>query len=111
MISPSGLLLVIPHLFDVLISILWVKLQKNDPLGGFLFVLAHYRALLKTITQAPSCVFPSLANDTHMMGPMSKIIPHFDHLSTQLALIKLKVKTLKCKLWNPSGISSSIEIH
>jgi hypothetical protein len=42
MIAPGGLLLVIPHLFDLLISVLWVWLQKNDPLGGLLFVLTHY---------------------------------------------------------------------
>jgi hypothetical protein len=42
---------------------------------------------------------------------MSEIISTFDHLSTQLTLVELRVKVLKCKLWNPSGIFSSIKIH
>ncbi len=111
MIALGGLLLVIPHLFDVLISVLWVWLQKNDPLGGLLFVLTHYRAFLKIIAQVSSYVFPSLTDDTHIMGLMSKIIFSFYHLSTQLALVGLKVKVLECRLWNPFGISSSIKIH
>jgi hypothetical protein len=34
----------------------------------------------------------------------------FNHLSTQLALIGLKVWVSMCKLWNPSGISLGLEI-
>jgi hypothetical protein len=45
---------------------------------------------------APNCVFPSLTDDTHIVGPMSEIIRTFDHLLTQLALIGLRVKVL-CK--------------
>jgi len=43
-------------------------------------------------------------DDTHILGPMSGIIRAFDHLSTQLALVGLKVKMSKCKLWNPLDI-------
>jgi len=57
-----------------------------------------------------NCVFPSLTDDTQIAGFMSEIISTFDHLSTQLTLVKLKVKVLKCKFWNPSGIFSSIKI-
>jgi hypothetical protein len=51
-------------------------------LGGLLFVLAHYQILLKTIMHAPSYIFPSLADDMHIMGPLSEIHA-FDDLSTQ----------------------------
>jgi hypothetical protein len=44
------------------------------------------------------------------MGSMNEIIPTFDHLSTQLTLVGLKVKLSKCKLWSPLGFSLSIEI-
>jgi hypothetical protein len=30
----------------------------------------------------PSCVFPSLTDDTHIVGPMSELSYAFDHLST-----------------------------
>jgi len=44
------------------------------------------------------------------VGLLSEIILTFDHLSTQLTLVGLRIKVLKCKVWNPSNISSSKEI-
>jgi hypothetical protein len=44
------------------------------------------------------------------MGPLSEVTPTFDHLSTQLALVGLRVKVSKCKLWNLLGISLGIKI-
>ncbi len=78
--------------------------RQGDPLRGHLFILAHHQALLKTIMQAPNCIFPSLVNDTHIMGPMNEITHAYEHLSTQLTLVGLKVKVSKCKLWHPSWI-------
>jgi hypothetical protein len=49
-------------------------------------------------------------DDTHIMGPMSEIPYAFDHLSTQLTLVGLKVKVSKCKLWSTLGISLGIEV-
>ncbi len=46
-------------------------------------------------------------NDTHIV---EKIVRAFDHLLTQLAIVRLKVKVSKCKLWSPSGISLGIKI-
>jgi hypothetical protein len=60
--------------------------------------------------QAPNYIFPSLADDTHIVKLMNEITHAFDHLSTQLTLIGLKVKVSKCKLWNPLGFSPSIKI-
>jgi hypothetical protein len=49
-------------------------------------------------------------DDTHIVGPMNEITHAFDHVSTQLALIELKVKMSKCKFWNPTQISLNIKI-
>jgi len=57
-------------------------MKYSDPLKGPLFVLAHYQIFLKAIAQTPNYVFPSLVNNTHIVGPMSEIVPAFDHLST-----------------------------
>jgi hypothetical protein len=84
--------------------------KQGDPLGGYLFVLVDYWTILKTIMQTPNYVFPSLVDDTHIMGPMNEIIRTFDHLLTQLTLVGFRVKVSKCKLLNPSRISPSIEI-
>jgi hypothetical protein len=54
--------------------------------------------------------FPSLVDDTHIVGPMNEVTRAFDHLSTQLTLVGLKVKVSKCKLWSPLKISPNIEI-
>jgi len=55
---------------------------------------------------SPQLCLSILANDTHIVG---KIIPTFDHLLTRLAIVGLKVKVSKCKLWSPSQIFLSIE--
>jgi hypothetical protein len=75
--------------------------KQGDPLGGPLFDLAHYWTFLKTIARAFNYIFPSLVDNTHIVGPMSEISRGFDHLSTQLTLVGFKVKVSKCKLWNP----------
>jgi hypothetical protein len=84
--------------------------RQGNPLGGLSFVLAYYWTLLKTIMWAPNYIFPSLTNDTHIVGLMSEITHTLNHLSTQLALVGLRVKISKCKLWNPSGISLNMKI-
>jgi hypothetical protein len=72
--------------------------RQCDPLGGPLFALAHYQAFLETMVQAPTCVFPSLANDTHIIRPLNEITHVFDHISTQLTLVGLRVKVSKRNL-------------
>jgi len=67
-------------------------IKQGDTLRSPLFTLAHYRVFVKTITQVPSYAFPSLTNDTHILGFMSEINCAFDHLSTRLTLVGLKVK-------------------
>jgi hypothetical protein len=97
------------HAEKVTIIGLFSNTKQGDPLRGILFDLAHYQAFLKTIMWAPSYIFPSLMDNTHIMGPMIEITYVFDHLLTQLALVGFRVKVSKCKLWNPSRISLSIE--
>jgi hypothetical protein len=43
------------------------------------------------------------------MGPMSEITHTFDHLSTQLTLVGLRVKVSKCKFWSLLRIFLNIE--
>jgi hypothetical protein len=44
--------------------------------------LAHYWTFLQTIAWTFNCVFPSLANNSHIVHPTSKIVFAFYHLST-----------------------------
>jgi hypothetical protein len=41
---------------------------------------------------------------------MNEITHAFDHLLTQLALVGLRVKVAKCKLWNPSRFFLGIKV-
>jgi hypothetical protein len=42
------------------------------PLGGALFALVHYKALLFAVSQFPSYLFPSIVDDPHI--PLNYII-------------------------------------
>ncbi len=53
------------HVEGVIIIESFLNMKQGDHLGGPLFVLAHYRTLLKTITWAPSYIFPSLTDLAH----------------------------------------------
>jgi hypothetical protein len=45
--------------------------HQGDLLKGALFALIHLRALHFTISHFLSCLFPSIVNDTHIIGPLS----------------------------------------
>jgi hypothetical protein len=98
------------HVEGVTIIESFSSTRQGDPLGGLLFALAHYQDLLETIARAPNYVFPFLVDDNHIMGPINEITYAFDHLSAQLALVGLRVKVSKCKLWSPLGLSLGINI-
>jgi len=40
----------------------------GGPLGGVLFTLVHFHDLHPIVATHPTCVFPSLAYDTHIIG-------------------------------------------
>jgi len=86
------------HVEGVTVIESFSSMKQGDFLGGLLFALAHYWTFLKTIVWAPNCVFPSLTNDAHIVGPLNEIACTFDHLLTQLILVGLKAKVSKCKL-------------
>jgi hypothetical protein len=64
---------------------LFSNTKQGDPLRGIWFDLTHYQAFLKTIMWAPSYIFPSLVDNTHIMGPMNEITyvfwPPFDPIN------------------------------
>jgi hypothetical protein len=53
--------------------------RQTNPLGGALFVLVHFRALHFITSRFPSCLFPSIANDIHIISPLQ--LYHL-HMST-----------------------------
>ncbi|KAL2630334.1 hypothetical protein R1flu_015020 [Riccia fluitans] len=57
-----------------------VGTRQGDPLGGALFALGHLRALRATMPQHPDCIFPSYADDTHIVGPIDQVLLAFHTL-------------------------------
>jgi hypothetical protein len=43
--------------------------HRSDLLKGALFTLTHFKALYSTTNHFPSYIFPSITNDTHIIGP------------------------------------------
>ncbi len=53
--------------------------HQGDSLGWVLFTLAHCRALRLIANHFPSYLFPSIANDTHIIGPFSIVSFAYEH--------------------------------
>ena len=77
--------------------------RQGDPLGGVLFALGHQQALRATAAAFPDCAFPSVADDTHVVGPPARVVEAFSHFVSQLASLGLRVQPSKCVAWSPSG--------
>jgi hypothetical protein len=86
----------------VILSIMGTR--QGGPLGGALFVLAHFRALCFIINHFFSYVFPSIVDDTHIIGPPSIISSPYEHFQTELCAIDLSIQPQKCVMWSPSNL-------
>jgi hypothetical protein len=56
-----------------------------------LFVFVHLRVFRPITTAHPPCVFPSLADDTHKVGPTSNVVPVFLQLWEELSTLGLSM--------------------
>jgi hypothetical protein len=78
--------------------------HQNDPMGGALFTLTHFRALRST-SHFPSYLFSSIANDTHIIGSPSIMSSTYEHFQIELHVISLFIQPYKCVAWSPSDMS------
>ncbi len=84
--------------------------QWGDPLGGILFALAHLHVLRHIVTTRPSCVFLSLTNDTHIVGPTSNVVPMFLRLEEELLTLSISVQPTNCVAWSPQKLDHYISL-
>ncbi|KAL2612956.1 hypothetical protein R1flu_024648 [Riccia fluitans] len=84
--------------------------RHGDPLGGALFALAHLRALRTMASEHSLCLFPYLADDTHIVGPPEAVVPAFHTLEGHLSVVGLTVQPTKYAAWSSSGLSSSLSL-
>jgi hypothetical protein len=61
-----------------------MRIHQGDPLGGALFALTHCKALCFIANYFPSCVFPSIANNIHIVGPPSIVSSTYEHFQFEL---------------------------
>jgi hypothetical protein len=59
---------------DVIIIPSAMGTYQGDLLRGALFALTHFKAMHSTTNQFLSCLFPSIANDNHIISPFHYIL-------------------------------------
>jgi hypothetical protein len=64
---------------DVTIIPSTIGIRQGDHFGGALFVLAHFTALHSIASHFPSCLFPSIIDDSHIIGPSSIASTAYEH--------------------------------
>jgi len=88
-----------------------IKYTTRKPLEGTLFTLVHLLALRLTITTHFIYVFPSLVNDTHILGLALDVIPVFLWLQEELSALNLSMQSAKCVVWSPSRLDHFISLY
>jgi hypothetical protein len=78
--------------------------RHGDPLVGPFFVVAHFRAQVAKAIAHPSCVFPSLTDNTHIVGPPDQVVAALTTLTSQLISASLRVQPRKSITWSPTGL-------
>ncbi len=80
---------------NVLIIPFILGTRQNDPLKKTLFALAHLQALCSIINNFPSCSFPSITNDTHIIGPPFIVSSEYEHFEIKFHVISLFIQPQK----------------
>jgi len=73
-------------------------------LGGPFFSLAHFYTFHTLITLFPSCLFPFVTYDIHIIGPTLIVSQVFHHYFFELDLVSLAIQPYKCVVWFPSRL-------
>jgi hypothetical protein len=70
------------------------------------FALIHFHAFRNLVTHFPSYLFPSIIDDTHIIGLVLVVSQAFHHFFSQLDLVGLMVQPYKCVVWFLLGLPS-----
>ncbi len=76
--------------------------RQGGPLGGALFILAHFKALCSIANRFPSYVFPSIIDD--IISCPSIISSWYEYFQIKLCAIDLSIQPQKCVMWSPSNL-------
>jgi hypothetical protein len=75
------------HEDDVTIIPSTIRTCQGDPLREALFALAQFTALCSITNHFLSCIFPSIVNDTHIIGLLSTVSSTYEHFQTKFCVI------------------------
>ncbi len=75
-----------------------------------MFTLVHLCVLHPILVTHPTCVFPSLANDKHIIGLASNVLLVFLQLQEIFCTLGLLVQPIKCVAWSPLGLNQYISL-
>jgi len=92
------------HEGDVIVIHTAMETYHGDPLGGALFTLAHFKVLHSITNHFLSYLFPSIANDTHIIGPHSIVSSTYEHFQIELHAKSFSIQPHKCVAWSPSSL-------
>lgn len=85
---------------DLFVIKSFIGTYQGDLLGGLFFAPTHFHTFHNSIGIFMSSLFPSIANDTHIIGHASIVFQIFHHFYFQLDLIGLTVQPHKCATWS-----------
>jgi len=97
------LVIIIPWGLCLSFLLLWAH-AKDDLFTRLIFSLAHFHALSYFLGVFSLCVFPSLANNTHILGLTHVVSLAFDHFDFLLASMGLSIQHHRCSTWIPSNL-------
>jgi hypothetical protein len=79
-------------------------IRQGDPLGDAIFTVTHFKVLHSIVSHFPSCLFPSIIGDTHIISPLSIVSSAYEHFQTEFRVIGLSIQLKKCVAWSPPDL-------
>jgi len=71
---------------------------------GALFALTHFKALHYIANHFHYCIFPSIVDDIHIIGPPSIVSYAYEHFQIEFHAIGLSIQPQKCIAWSSSSL-------
>jgi hypothetical protein len=81
-------------------------------MGGMLFALTNFVCLSKFSHSLPyyNVFFPSLINDTYIVGHVSNAVFAFLCLQAKFSTLGFSIQSMKCVTWSPHELNLSISL-
>ncbi len=89
---------------DVTVFLFTMETRQGDPLGRALFALTHFKTLCSIASHLFTCLFLSIINDTHIIGPLSITSFTYEHFQTKFRALGIYIQPHKCVAWSPFSL-------